>query len=140
MSSMFPVTFIGLEKIRLTHEINIAEAKRLEFYDKIKLAQQNYQEISDDYKKELKKIEELKLRSKKIGKISLCCKLIETCVEGIPQAVIIFCLLFVSYEHTKIQGWLIDTLDTQLLPYTVIFGMLAIKTVFGHVMTVSKIR
>ena len=67
-------------------------------------------------------------------------KMIETCVEGFPQAVIIISLLIVSLEHKNIRGWIVSTLDTQLLPYTVIFAMLIIKTIFGYVLTVSKIR
>ena len=67
-------------------------------------------------------------------------KMIETCVEGFPQAVIIISLLIVSLEHKNIRGWIVSTLDTQLLPYTVIFAMLIIKTIFGYVMTVSTIR
>ena len=74
------------------------------------------------------------------GKASSYSSLIETCLEGFPQAVIIISLLFVSIEHKNIRGWIVDTLNTQLLPYTMIFVMLTIKTIFGHVMTISKIR
>ena len=75
-----------------------------------------------------------------IGNFSMFSKMIETCVEGFPQAVIIISLLIVSLEHKNIRGWIVSTLDTQLLPYTVIFAMLSIKTIFGYVMTVSTIR
>ena len=62
------------------------------------------------------------------------------CMEGFPQAVILISLLIVSIEHKNIRGWIVNTLDTQLLPYTVIFAIFAIKTIFGYVMTVSNIR
>ena len=74
------------------------------------------------------------------GEITNFSKLIEMCMEGFPQAVILISLLIVSLEHKNIRGWIVNTLDTQLLPYTVIFAIFAIKTIFGYVMTVSNIR
>ena len=74
------------------------------------------------------------------GEITNFSRLIEMCMEGFPQAVILISLLIVSIEHKNIRGWIVNTLDTQLLPYTVIFAIFAIKTIFGYVMTVSNIR
>ena len=74
------------------------------------------------------------------GEITNFSRLIEMCMEGFPQAVILISLLIVSLEHKNIRGWIVNTLDTQLLPYTVIFVIFAIKTIFGYVMTVSNIR
>ena len=74
------------------------------------------------------------------GEITNFSRLIEMCMEGFPQAVILISLLIVSLEHKNIRGWIVNTLDTQLLPYKVIFAIFAIKTIFGYVMTVSNIR
>ena len=64
MSAFNPIIFIGLEKINVNHQMNIAKAKKMEFYSfKEKQPRLDYK-----YKEILIEIDTLKSRSKEIGK------------------------------------------------------------------------
>ena len=68
LGSFFLVIFIGLEKIKVNHQLNLAEAERLEFYDKLNSSSQDQQQINREYKKVCHNCKDLKERSKRIGK------------------------------------------------------------------------
>ena len=64
MSAFNPIVFIGLEKINVNHQMNLAKAKKMEFYS----FKENQSKLDHKYKQILNKIENLKSRSKEIGK------------------------------------------------------------------------
>ena len=68
LGSFFLVIFIGLEKIKVNHQLNLAEAERLEFYDKLNSSSQDQQQINREYKEVCDNCKDLKERSKRIGK------------------------------------------------------------------------
>ena len=72
MGTFSQVTFTRLEKMKVTHQMNLAEAARLKFYDKLNFADQSQQEQTiTEYKKMQKHFVNLQSRSKEIGKNSL---------------------------------------------------------------------
>ena len=71
MGTFSQVTFTRLEKMKVTHQMNLAEAARLKFYDKLNFADQSQQEQTiTEYKKMQKHFVNLQSRSKEIGKTS----------------------------------------------------------------------
>ena len=68
LGSFFLVIFIGLEKIKVNHQLNLAEAERLQFYDKLNSSSQDQQQINREYKEVCDNCKDLKERSKRIGK------------------------------------------------------------------------
>ena len=72
MGTFSQVTFTRLEKMKVTHQMNLAEAARLKFYDKFNFAEQSQPEQTiTEYKKMQKHFVNLQSRSKEIGKNSL---------------------------------------------------------------------
>ena len=69
MGTFSQVTFTRLEKMKVTHQMNLAEAARLKFYDKFNFSEQSQPEQTiTEYKKMQKHFINLQSRSKEIGK------------------------------------------------------------------------
>ena len=67
MGTFSQVTFIRLEKMKVTHQMNLAEAARLKFYDKLNFAQQSQQEQTiTEYKRMQKHFVNLQLLATKL--------------------------------------------------------------------------
>ena len=70
--TLFLVIFIGMEKSKVNHQLNLALTKKIRFYDKLDSSQEGQQHRNHEYRIVCNNYKNLKERSKRMGKYLKC--------------------------------------------------------------------
>ena len=133
---IFPFLFFQAEK--LDFGIKITKQRKI---DERKLYNHNYKSaMQQEFKKHHESLAYRRKRMKTIHVILLKLKLYKTLIETYPQIIIKISLLFLSFEHQKIQSWILDSLksafSTNEYVIGLFFGVSTIGGILRHLQTI----